>query len=1386
MDRIKKSTLIFLLLFSSLTGWGEDFKVKQYTSDDGLPDNSIRTILQDSQGFIWLGMVGSGLVRYDGHNFLSILENDRINTLSEDEAGHLWISSMKGEPLCYDLKTETFVDFTPEGTCPRYKLINHIGDMTWLWDRNLGCTVVSGNGTELKSQRLDSYNSTLPDNRVNYILGGTGGRVWIGTRKGLAYFRDGNSTIVDATLDFISGTIIGGIDYHITRDGQVYTLAQDGLSLEYAASLDLGDDAISAVAGTGRQWLIQSRNSGAFLFDTDNLVFIPAPKEWNIPRGRVENDRQGNSYITNGSGNILFFDRSGGGIHKIIVPGDGENTHSERFRYHRTSEGTLWITERTSGLYRYDIEKNELSRIDFNNNSRNNPNNVLLYTIEDREGNLWSASEFYGIFKLVPVSRGVSFINFGKNIDANRICMVSTASNREVWVSSEERKLYSFSADLKQLKSELTVPALTNGLVKLSDGRFAFSTMGEGLVVGWDRYNADNSPIGNYIYCGLEDSKSRIWVGTLSSGLAVGIKDKNGKYSFRSFADNDDQRYSVKSLCLDGRGNIWAGTEQNGAVYFNPDELLGLGDDYQTAIHKVNLASDNISNIFLDSRNNLWLAELGSGFCIVSGDVSGNYKITHYGMENGLMSSMVNGFTEGADGSIWISTSNGLSRMDPQSGTITNHTLSSEVLRNLCNTGAIRTLRDGRIAVGTGGGLAIVDPEEIAARQPREGKLRLTEFRLGGVKVGPGDADYPAELAVGYLDGITLPFKQNNFTICFSSMDYAQNVSYDFKLEGYDNDWSHSASDGSATYRNVRPGKYTFLVHISGREEEEGNRISFNIKIKYPPLASPAAFVIYLLLFLAGISAIFLIFHRISKLKARAEMEKSLSEYKATFFTNVSHEFRTPLTLIVSSLDDIRAKYSDSIANDRSFKVMEKGAGRLRTLVEQLLEIKKFNEEKQILHLEKADIVLFIRDIYNTFLDSAAGRKTRFSFESGKNAFIMPFDKSAMDKIAFNLISNALKYTPEGGSINISLSFTDKFCFRVTDTGIGVAENLREHLFDRFVKGDSGADSVGLGLSLTKALVENHKGSISYEPNPGGGSIFTVTLPLDINAYSEEDFIIQSAIIEDDDIEFNFEKPLNPQTILVIEEDSDIRNIMVEALGEYFNVLSASDGEKGLAILEEGTPVELIVSDIMMPGISGFEVTEKVKSDFATCHIPVILLTSLSGNEDRYEGARRGADAFITKPFSKKYILMKIIKLLEQRSKLREKYSSDLSLRPDVLCNNKIDRDFLDKIESIMEKHLGDTMFSMDAFAEELNMGRTAFYSKVSSVTGYSPNNYIKIFRMKKAAELISTGRFTAAEIAYKVGIKDASYFTKLFKEQFGMTPKEYLKQAREKGPEAQ
>ena len=279
--------------------------------------------------------------------------------------------------------------------------------------------------------------------------------------------------------------------------------------------------------------------------------------------------------------------------------------------------------------------------------------------------------------------------------------MVSTASNREVWVSSEERKLYSFSADLKQLKSELTVPALTNGLVKLSDGRFAFSTMGEGLVVGWDRYNADNSPIGSYIYCGLEDSKSRIWVGTLSSGLAVGIKDKNGKYSFRSFADNDDQRYSVKSLCLDGRGNIWAGTEQNGAVYFNPDELLGLGDDYQTAIHKVNLASDNISNIFLDSRNNLWLAELGSGFCIVSGDVSGNYKITHYGMENGLMSSMVNGFTEGADGSIWISTSNGLSRMDPQSGTITNHTLSSEVLRNLCNTGAIRTLRDGRIAVGT-------------------------------------------------------------------------------------------------------------------------------------------------------------------------------------------------------------------------------------------------------------------------------------------------------------------------------------------------------------------------------------------------------------------------------------------------------------------------------------------------------------------------------------------------------------------------------------------------------------------------------------------------------------------------------------------------------------
>lgn len=469
-------------------------------------------------------------------------------------------------------------------------------------------------------------------------------------------------------------------------------------------------------------------------------------------------------------------------------------------------------------------------------------------------------------------------------------------------------------------------------------------------------------------------------------------------------------------------------------------------------------------------------------------------------------------------------------------------------------------------------------------------------------------------------------------------------------------------------------------------------------------------------------------------------------------------------------------------------------------LINQLLEFRKIQNNKLALSLEETDVVAFLYEIFLSFKDAAESKKMDFRFVSSVDAFNMFIDKGNLDKVIYNLLSNAFKYTPTGGKIIFSVTadtIDNKMIIAVSDTGVGIPKEKREELFKRFMQSSFSGNSIGVGLHLVHELVSVHKGTISYSENDGGGSIFTVFLPTNTSVYEEKDFLIPNQLLVEEsqqrqkemaaEVEsFDYEEmksslstPLNKRKILIIEDDDDVRSFLENEIGQYFEVVVESDGTSGLE-RARSYDADLIVCDVLMPGMSGFEVTRQLKNNFDTSHIPIILLTALSTEDKQMEGVRSGADAYVTKPFSPKLLLARIFKLIEQRERLRERFTNDPTMMRPAICSSQQDKEFADRLQVIMEKQIDNAQFTIDDFAAMMKLGRTIFYRKVRGVTGYTPNEYMRIMRMKKAAELMAEGTYTVSEVSYKVGINDPFYFSKCFKQQFGVAPSAYLKGERE------
>lgn len=1081
-------------------------------------------------------------------------------------------------------------------------------------------------------------------------------------------------------------------------------------------------------------------------------------QKWKVPNGRVLTDNKGGKWIYNNTG-ILRKVVGDSLITLRLLPNETNYIDYERFNIVEDNHGLVWISTYGKGLFVFNHDLNQGQHFVANEKGESPiASNYLLCITADRRDGVWVSAEYGGVSHLQVMDKGVVriFPNGRENLDlSNVVRMVKKQRDGSVMVGTRDGCLYHYSADMAQMLVKSHFDSNIYSVVEMPQGRMWIGTRGKGIygIPGLDFKNKK-------VFCLKPDDRGRMWIGTFGEGLSVAIPRGEG-YEVRTFFADSVGLNEVRCLAIDRKGMLWGGTS-GGLFCVDPTRFAADGKGL-----RVYKRGSEIHDMLVDRQGRLWLTVPGEGLVCMQ---DGNFRILD--ASQGLINNMVQSVVETEDGNLWVSTQQGVSCWKAKDNSFDNYLFSRVMMGNVYNENSAVCLDDGRVLLGGNYGLTIINPSRISHVKGQTSVVFTS---------------HP------YSDEMTLSYEERSPKINFSTLDYSDvnNVKYTYWLEGYDSSWSVPSPTPWVNYQNLPFGSYRLHVKASYSDGIWGKESVLDISVEPPFYLSVWAWVFYALFLTVVIVMVVKSIREKNILKGKIKSEQEFTRYKLVFFTNIAHEFRTPLTLIQGSLEKEKRIMKTNhwqLELEKTVRTMDKSVQRMLRLIDQLLEFRKMQAGKLKLSLQETDVVMFVQGICKMFDDAAESKQIDFKFESQLPAYLMYLDQQKMDKVVFNLLSNAFKYTHAKGTISVSLSFTDVMTIRVADTGVGIPQEKREQLFSRFMQSSYTGESFGIGLHLTHELVRTHHGEITYQENEGGGSVFVVTIPLQKDCYEASDFLVKDSPILKADLtkerDGQEEKttdavpsapsaPLNRRTILLIEDDNDVREFLLSELESCFDLKVASDGKAGIAMAKE-LDVDLIVSDVMMPGMNGFELTKRLKNSFETSHIPIILLTALSTDENVLEGTESGADAYITKPFSPQLLMARILQLLNQREILRQKFGKVPQEIRSAMLRNEQDSLFVKRLDSIVYSRLGEQDLSVDKVAGLLHLGRTIFYKKVRGTTGYTPNEYIRVIRLRKAAELLKEGEKNVSEVAYAVGFDNPYYFSKCFKEQFGMPPSQY------------
>lgn len=1366
------ASTLFLSLLSILQLTAQSHSVKKLGIEQGLSNNYVVSITQDKQGFLWFA-TEEGLNKFDGTRFITYYKNDlphnnqgitgnELNRVYADSKRPIiWIATQRDGLNAYNYDEQTFTAYQHNPENPHSLITNDVTDISpstqnddglWVSTYYRGIEYLNINNGQFTHYNRSTVPS-LPSNQTWTVLDGGDNNLYIGhVGSGFSIFSLKDKSVKNFQNETGNPTSLPGNDvFCIIKDanGNIWLGTNNGLALYNAANDNFitfrnnKNDKYATLCSRilsirqlkdNKLWIASELN-GIAILNLKQGMFL-SPEELSIEYIQEGDDSRS---LSNASARCIFQDSFdniwigtwGGGINFI------------------SSKPPLFTT---------------LSYSPIPNNENSLNNKVASSLCMDRQGRIWIGTDGGGINVFEGEKRIAIYKKESGDIPSNFILASLQDSKGNLWFGSYQGGISYYDSRNKRFRS--------------------ISLMGQS--------NLDIRTI-------YEDAQHNIWVG-YSGGIVV-LNPLTMKIIQHYNTDNSELHSDfIRSIAQDEKGRFWIGTFGDGLGIYTPNL-----QKIKTFTQRDGFCSNTINQIIQDKQKRMWIGTGEGLVCFLSTDEL-NYKT--YQRKDGLINTNICAITEDKKGNIWFSNNKGISCYVTNKGCFYNYDHSDDVPAGSFSSSCVTQSKNGQIYFGSINGVCCFNPDITMNEQPAPAAV-VTEMKILGRLSNLENNDMIINLSKG--QNVELSHAQNSFGLTFNVQNYSlvNQVEYVYMLKGLENSWYTVNENNSVTFRNIPPGKYEFLIkaRIHNQKWPE-EATSLTIRINPPLWLTWWAKLIYILV---SISITYLILHAYKKKldleslytleKKNHEQEQELNQERLRFYTNITHELRTPLTLILGPLEDMQKEASLPAKQAQKLSVIHQSALRLLNLINQILEFRKTETQNKKLCVSKGNIAPLIYEIGLKYKELNQNTKIDFRIQIEKEEMFLFFDKEIITIVLDNLISNAIKYT-EQGCVTLSLHQTmrNEVAYteiKVSDTGYGISAEALPHIFDRYYQesGKHQASGTGIGLALVKNLVTLHEGEIRAESIQNEGSTFYISLLTDniypnaLHADSTEP--VQEEMNQNTELEYSQEATLDTSKpiLLIVEDNEEIQKYIVESFTDSFEVITANNGEEGKQQALSRIP-DIVVSDIMMPVMDGITLCKQLKDDVRTSHIPIILLTAKDSLQDKEEGYEVGADSYLTKPFSASLLRSRINNLLDSRKKLVAQFQAqstpgsqiDLSEKRIVIAEalSKLDNEFIEKITLLIEENLSSEKIDINYLSDKMCMSGSTLYRKMKALTGLSTNEYIRKVKMENAERLLLEGKFNISEIAYKVGMNSTGYFRQCFKEEFGLSPSDYLKQIKQ------
>lgn len=1319
-----------------------------YTMDDGLAANRVYSILQDSCGFMWFG-TDDGLSRFDGIKFKNYYLSEYINATTSnsvkkifiDRRGKMWIGLDSGIVI-YDSQTDTFRPFnakTETGETIQTYVVDMIEDNdgeVWIATNGKGLYRFSPNDEiRLRVYRnIPGESNCISQDILMTLQQDSKQNIWIGTySEGLCCFDKHRNTFVTYKRSNLPDSL---------SDNSIQKIFEDS---------------------HGNLWI------GTFQNGLD--LFNPATRTFT-------------NYQDKSPNNLLYH------IHDI-----------KEYR-----PGELFISS-DNGIGIFKADKGEIIQSDNPNLKIRTGANKFIYSIYiDKEESLWLGSYFDGIKFYSAFQNNFKYYSCSLSATAQAgkvVNVIKEGKDDQYWIGTDDNGIFRFNAKTQEIApfrdaaSIGTTYYCIHDLLVDGDKLYA-ATYGRGLEV----FDLKTGKVESYLY-NPEDStsisSSRVFILYKASNGCIYVGTSNGICCYNPEQKNFTRMGSfagrISAIIEDYHGKIWIGTSISGLYSYNIKTEKTTA--YQRSDNPNSITKNVITTLAIDNRKRLWVGTYGQGLCRYNEDSDNFTRYDHLGLPNKIITSIIP-----KGDLLWISTNKGLAVYNPDTEYLKTYSKSNGLYNEQFTPRSGVESSDGKLFLGSTGGFCYFFPQDLRENTYNP-PVVLTNMTIFGKEIQANIPDSPIQRSIGYTDEIILEYNQSMIGFDFAALSYIapKENNYQYMLEGLDSGWQFTKGiNNHLSYANLPAGEY--VLRIKGTNSDKiwsSNEIQLKIKVLPPFLQSQLAYIIYaiMLLIILLLTVWYYIKRTEKRQKARMkrlndEKEKELYNAKIDFFTNIAHEIRTPLSLIIGPLEYLMKTTSINNVYGEYLSIIEQNYKRLYALVTQLLDFRKVDSGAYKLSYDSYRVKDTIAKVTCIFELSTRQKKISIDISSISEKMTMVTDEEAFTKIISNLLSNALKYAKSRISVTAAENDSE-IIITVTDDGIGITDQEKTKIFDAFyqVKNNSELNKlgIGIGLHMTRSLIQLMNGKIEAKDREDGKSGVAISVHFPKQAAVSvappmkrvEDTIITENNAEEGEPETVLpDEPIKKQyAVMVVDDNPEILDFLSKILSEEYFVISASSGEEALLILEKNN-IDLIISDVMMEEMDGFELCGKIKTDINISHVPVILLTAKTDTESKIKGLESGADAYIEKPFSPFHLKAQLRNLLKKREKQQKTYASTPLSDLHSAVHNKLDEEFMNKCTDIILNNIEDSEFSVSTLAQELGMSRTSVFTKIKGIIGMTPNDFIKITRLKKACRMMVEGEYRVTEIGFLVGFSSSSYFAKCFQKQFGMLPTEFLKKAKE------